>query len=77
MSILIIIYYYFLVVVEDYLFYFFLFQVLEKMRPIDQKLKYQIDKVIKKASVVGGKLSIKIEYLFTIYLIFINHFVKL
>ena len=28
----------------------FFWQVLEKMRPIDQKLKYQIDKLIKTAA---------------------------
>lgn len=31
-------------------------QVLEKMRPIDQKLKYQIDKLIKTAATGGPGL---------------------
>jgi hypothetical protein len=41
--------------------YVVLYQVLEKMRPIDQKLKYQVDKVIAIAA-TGG------QGIYTIYI---------
>ena len=34
-----------------------MYQVLEKMRPIDQKLKYQVDKVIAIAATGGQGMS--------------------